>query len=241
VIGVVTEPAPPAADAQALLFARDVARLNRLRRAYERLVPARLDPEAPSVGDALVRDCTALFTDLRHFTRLMEGFADDPVPVMRVVNEHLAVAVGAVTRCGGVVEKFVGDGLLATFGARTDQPDHRERAVAAALGVIGANEALNRRRSADWGFRLECGAGVASGRIVLGMLGPPERAELGVLGDAVNVASRLVARARPGEVLLAGSVYRGLTGSVRADLLGRMAVRGRHGKIDLYRVSIKPA
>src|SRR5437879_6579179 len=210
-----TEPAPPAADAQALLFARDVARLNRLRRAYERLVPARLDPEAPGIGDALVRDCTAMFTDLRHFTRLMEGFADDPVSVMRVVNEHLAVAVGAVTRCGGVVEKFVGDGLLATFGARADQADHRERAVAAALGVIGANEALNRRRSADWGFRLDVGAGVASGRIVMGLLGPPERAELGILGDAVNVASRLVGLARPGEVLLSGSVYHGLAGSDR--------------------------
>ena len=234
-----THPAPPAADEQALLFARDVARLHRLRRAYERLVPARLDLEAPGSGEAVVRESTALFTDLRHFTRLMEGFADDPVPVLRVVNEHLAVAVGAVTRCGGVVEKFVGDGLLATFGARSDQPDHRERAVAAALGVIGANEALNRRRSATWGFRLEVGAGVASGRIVLGLLGPPERAELGILGDAVNVAARLVARARPGEVLLSGSVYRGLAGSVRADLLGPMAVRGRHGKIDLYRVAFK--
>src|SRR5438034_5992860 len=62
----VSQPAPPAADAQALLFARDVARLNRLRRAYERLVPARLDPEAPGIGDALVRESTALFTDLRH-------------------------------------------------------------------------------------------------------------------------------------------------------------------------------
>jgi adenylate cyclase len=237
----VTQSAPPAAEAQALLFARDVARLNRLRRAYERLVPARLDLDAPASDDALVRESTALFTDLRHFTRLMERFADDPVPVLRVVNEHLAIAVGAVTRCGGVVEKFVGDGLLATFGARADQPDHPERALAAALGVIGANEALNRRRSTDWGFRLDVGVGVASGRIVLGLLGPPERAELGILGDAINVASRLVARARPGEVLLAGSVYRGLTGSVRADLLGRRAVRGRAGKIDLYRVSIKAA
>jgi adenylate cyclase len=237
----VTQPAPSAADAQALLFARDVARLNRLRRAYERLVPARLDPDTLSVGDAFVRESTVLFTDLRHFTRLMEGFADDPVPVLRVINEHLAIAVRAVTRCGGVVEKFVGDGLLATFGARADQPDHRERALAAALGVIGANEALNRRRSSGWGFRLEVGVGVASGRIVMGLLGPPERAELGILGDAVNVAARLVGRARPGEVLLAGSVYRGLTGSVRADLLGRRAVRGRAGKIDLYRVSFKAA
>ncbi|TME98589.1 MAG: adenylate/guanylate cyclase domain-containing protein [Chloroflexi bacterium] len=225
-------------DPQVLLFARDLARLNRLRRAYERLVPARLDTETPGVGEALVRDSTALFTDLRHFTRLMEGFADDPATVLRIVNEHLAVAVNAVTRCGGVVEKFVGDGLLATFGARTTQPDHRERAVAAAMGVVGANEALNRRRSATWGFRLEVGTGLASGPVVLGFLGPPERAELAVLGDPVNVAARLVARAHPGEVLLADSVYHGLAGTVRAELLGRRAVRGRAGKIRLYRVVI---
>jgi class 3 adenylate cyclase len=59
-----------------------------------------------------------------------------------------------------------------------------------------------------------------------------------VLGDAINIAARLVARARPGEVLLAGSVYHGLAGTVRADLLGRLAVRGRAGKIDLYRVAL---
>ncbi len=225
-------------DPQALLFARDLARLNRLRRAYERLVPTRLDTDHLAATEALVRDSTALFTDLRHFTRLMEGFADDPSTVLRVVNEHLEVAVSAVTRCGGVVEKFVGDGLLATFGARTELPDHRERAVAAALGVLGANEALNRRRSSGWGFRLEVGAGLASGPVVLGVLGPKERAELGVLGDPINVASRLVARAHAGEVLMAGSVYHGLAGTVRADLLGRRAVRGREGKIELYRVAI---
>jgi adenylate cyclase len=225
-------------DPQVLLFARDIARLNRLRRAYERFVPARLDADSLAAIDAQVCEITALFTDLRHFTRLMEGFADDPATVLRVVNEHLEVAVGAVTRCGGVIEKFVGDGLLATFGARMHQPDHRERAVAAALGVLGANEALNRRRSSGWGFRLEVGAGLASGPVVLGVLGPRERAELGVLGDPINVAARLVARAHPGEVLMAGSVYHGLAGTVRADLLGRRAVRGRRGKIDLYRVAV---
>ncbi|HEY3060368.1 MAG TPA: adenylate/guanylate cyclase domain-containing protein, partial [Chloroflexota bacterium] len=137
-------------NAQALLFARDLAKLNTLRRAYERLVPAPVDREEPT---ATVREATALFTDLRGFTHLAERFAEDPAALLAVVNEHLAVAVRAVTRCGGVVEKFVGDGLLATFGARAEQPDHRERALAAALGVVGANEALNRRRSSAWGFR----------------------------------------------------------------------------------------
>jgi adenylate cyclase len=206
-----------------------------MRRTYERMVPAPVDDAIPS---PTVREASALFTDLRHFTHLTEQFADDPATLLDIVNEHLTVVVRAIARCAGVVEKFVGDGVLATFGARSDQPDHRERTLAAALGVVGANERLNRRRSADWGFRLDVGAGAASGRMVIGRVGAPERSELGVLGDPINVAARLVARAAPGEVLLADSVYQGLVGTVRADMLGRSAVRGRVGELNVYRVAV---
>jgi len=74
--------------------------------------------------------------------------------------------------------------------------------------------------------------------MVIGRIGSAERAELGVLGDPINIAARLVARAAPGEVLLADSVYSGLAGTVRADLLGRSAVRGRDGELDVYRVAV---
>lgn len=221
-------------DSQALLFARDLAKLNNLRREYERLVPAPFEHDQ----NATVRQATALFTDLRHFTHLAETFADNPEALLSVVNEHLTVAVRAVTRCAGVVEKFVGDGLLATFGARSDQPDHYERALAAALGVVGANEALNRRRSKEWGFRLEVGVGAAAGPIVVGRIGAAERAEMGVLGDPINIAARLVARAAPGEVLLADSVYSRIVSTVRADLLGRSAIRGRDGELNIFRIAV---
>ena len=230
-----------AVDPQAVLYARDLAQLNRLRRSYEKLLPVALDPRTPGVGDAVVRDTTAVFTDLRHFTSLMERFANDPADMLSVINEHMTIVVRAVARCGGVVEKFVGDGVFSTFGARTDQPDqpaHRERALAAVLGVVGANESLNRRRSADWGIRLDVGIGLASGPVVVGHLGPPERSELCALGDPINVAARLVGQAAPGEVLMSADVYRGLARSVRADLLGPSAVRGRHEAIELYRVAI---
>jgi adenylate cyclase len=228
-------PDAAAAEAQALLFAHDVARLNMLRRAYEQLVPAPVDSAEPHVS---VREATALFTDLRHFTHLAETFTDDPAALLMVVNEHLTVVIRAVTRCAGVIEKFVGDGLLATFGARADQPDHRDRALAAALGAIGANERLNRKRSAEWGFRLDMGVGAATGPIVVGRIGSPERSELGVLGDPINVAARLVALAAPGEALFTESVYAGLANTVRADLLGRSAVRGRAGELAVYRVAV---
>jgi adenylate cyclase len=84
-----------------------------------------------------VREATALFTDLRHFTHMAELFANDPAALLDVVNDQLTVVIRAVSRCAGVIEKFVGDGLLATFGTRADQPDRRERALAAALSVAG--------------------------------------------------------------------------------------------------------
>jgi adenylate cyclase len=225
-------------DPQALIFARELAELHALRRAYERLVPASLDPQDAQLATVTVRTATALFTDLRGFTRITERFADDPAGLLAIVNEHLAAVVGTIARCGGVVEKFVGDGVLATFGARADVPDHRERALSAALGVVSANEALNRLRSPEWGFRLEVGVGAAAGKLVVGRIGPPERSELGVLGDPINVAARLVAQAGAGEVLLEADVYRSLAGSVRADVLGSVAVRGRTGEVEAYRIAL---
>jgi adenylate cyclase len=221
-----------------VIYARELAQLQSLRRAYERLLPARLDPHAPRFPSPEVRVATVLFTDLRGFTSLAERFADDPAGLLAVVNEHLGAAVRAITRCGGAVEKFVGDGVMATFGARGDIGNHRDCALAAGLAVIGANEALNHRRANAWGFRLEVGVGVAAGKLVVGAIGSAERSELGVLGDPVNIAARLVTDARPGEILLSESVYRELAESVRADLLTRAPVRGRDGELEIYRIGL---
>lgn len=233
-----TESGSPDMDSQTLIYARELARLQSLRRTYERLLPTRLDPTAPQLPAPEVRVATVLFTDLRRFSALAERFADDPAGLLAVVNEHLAVVVRAIARCGGVVEKFVGDGVMATFGARDDLANHRDRALAAGLGIIGANEALNHRRAPTWGFRLEVGVGAAAGKLVVGGIGSPERLELGVLGDPVNVAARLVTDAQPGEILLADSVYYELAESVRADLLARTPVRGRDGEIEIYRIRL---
>jgi len=228
-----------AATTQTLLFARDLARLQRLRRQYEQLLPARLDPDAMAPAAPLVRDAVVLFTDLRGFTRLVERFDDDPTGLLNVVNEHMSVIVAALLRCGGVIEKFVGDGVFATFGARSDLDHPAAAAVASALACVGATAVLNRRRSADWGFQLEVAVGVASGPVVIGQIGPPARAEFGVLGDAVNVASRLSSTAAASEVLLTMRVHHALGGNVQAELLGSQAVRGRAGAIELYRIALR--
>jgi adenylate cyclase len=212
----------------------DLARLIRLRKSYLHLeVLAGQDIPIP-----VVRTASILFTDIRGFSRLTERFGDDPAGLLDVLNAHLKRVIRSITICGGVIEKFVGDGVMATFGATDEQPDHIHRAMAAAIGLVGANEALNRRSAGMWGFRLEVGVGIASGPVVIGAVGSAERSELGVLGDAVNIAARLVTHAGPGEVLMTGTVYREVAAMLQSELTNQSAVRGRTGSLEIYRMSL---
>jgi class 3 adenylate cyclase len=214
----------------------DSARLILLRRAYEQNGPELLG--GPDIPTPVVRTVSILFTDIRGFSRLTERFGDDPAGLLDVLNAHLKKVVRSITICGGLVEKFVGDGVMATFGAKDDQPDHVHRAMAAAIGLVGANEAMNRRYAGTWGFRLDVGVGIASGPVVIGAVGSPERSELGVLGDAVNIAARLVTHAGPGEVLMTGTVYREVSAMLQSELTNQSAVRGRTGTLEIYRMSL---
>ena len=208
---------------------------------FEHLLASPLDPALLAHNEVSEREATILFSDLRGFTRLSERYSDAPAKLLSVVNEHFTVAVKALQSCGAVIEKFVGDGILATFGTREEMPDSGQRAVAAAMAIVGANERLNRRRREDWGFELQVGIGIAAGKVVVGQVGPPERSELGVLGDPVNVAQRLVATARPGQILMACAVYQKLAADLRPDLVGGLAVRGRVGRIQTYSIEFAPA
>ncbi|MHB8589698.1 MAG: adenylate/guanylate cyclase domain-containing protein [Candidatus Dormibacteraceae bacterium] len=214
----------------------DLARLLHLRKTYEDRGPGLL--AWPAAATPVVCTATILFTDLRGFTGLTERFANDPAGLLDILNAHLKKVLRSIAICGGEVEKFVGDGVMATFGASGYQPDHEDRAMAAAIGLVGANEALNRRRAGDWGFRLEVGVGIASGPVVVGAVGSADRSELGVLGDAVNVAARLVASAGPGEVLMTGTVYHAVAEMLQSELTNQSAVRGRSGSLEIYRMSL---
>lgn len=208
---------------------------------YEQLLASPLDLALLAQHEVAEREATILFSDLRGFTQLSERFSDEPARLLSVMNEHFNVVVKALQSCGGVIEKFVGDGVLATFGTRAEMPDCAPRAIAAALGILGANERLNRRRKGDWGFELQVGIGIAAGKVVIGQVGPPERSELGVLGDPVNVAQRLVATARPGQILMTCDVYQRIATELRPDLVGGLAVRGRVGRVQTYSIEFIPA
>jgi class 3 adenylate cyclase len=137
------------------------------------------------------RDVSILFQDIRGFTSLSERM--DPAALLGLLNQFFTEVVAAVEAEGGVVKQFLGDGVMALFGAPQTYPDHAERAVRAALGIVHRLSALNVILQRQGVAPLEIGVGIHSGAVVAGLIGPDNRMEYGVVGDAVNVASRIEA------------------------------------------------
>lgn len=202
-------------------------RERRLRAAFARFVSPEVlrqilaGPEPALGGEA--REVTVLFADLRGFTRYAEE--EPPEVVVARLNEHLGLMSHAVHAHGGMVDKFLGDAVMAVFGAPLPDPEHRRHALAAAEAI---------RAALDGPGFLPVGIGLASGMVVVGNIGSPERLEYTAVGDPVNLAARLQEMAGPGEILAAESCF---PEGPPADWvsLGRLPVRGKSGGVVVYR------
>jgi len=190
----------------------------------------------PLARQAERKDIAVLFTDLRGFTALSEDVA--PEEVMAWLREYHERVVAVVFEHGGTLDKFLGDGMLATFGVPTPTGDEAERAVRAALGIRGALAELNASRAARGLPEFKQGAGVHFGPAIVGNVGVPERLEYTVIGDTVNVASRLegLCKELHRKLLLSQQVFERLPPTLAAELhtVGRKRVRGRQEPIVLY-------
>ena len=165
------------------------------RRVFEQL-------EATPVDELLRmerRDLSILFADIRGFTALGDRLA--PEEIEEIVDSFLETMVACVEEHDGTVDKFLGDGLMAIFGAPLRQEDHARRALRAACAMQAAHRGWMARRCALGKPANPLGIGVATGEAVVGSIGTPSRMEFTALGHVVNLAARLCAAAGAGEVL----------------------------------------
>ena len=187
------------------------------------------DPSRADLGGSMV-EVTAMFADLRGFTSFSES--SDPVEVMRLLNRYFGVAVPVVLRNGGTVVQFVGDAMLAVFDAPSPKPDHQYRAVRSALEMQGAIASIAGEEPGAPRFRIGVNTGVA----LVGNIGSAELRSFNLVGDAVNVASRLETSADPGTVVIGESTYRAIEGRAEVVSLGPLELKGRDTPVNAYRL-----
>jgi adenylate cyclase len=181
-------------------------------------------------------EATVLFADLVGFT----AFAEDSTPeqAAELLNGFLNLSVEAIFDAGGTLDKFIGDCVMAFFGAPMPQPDHAERAVRAAVEIQRSLQAWNADRAAQGLPGFAARVALNSGPVVVGDIGSARRVDYTVLGNTVNVAARLEALvARPGEVVLGPETYRLLAGVIPTEVLGEFQLKGLQQKIIAHRVT----
>src|ERR1700694_3414923 len=192
---------------------------------------ARLLALAPVGGE--IKQVTVLFADISGFTALAERL--DPEELhenMRAAWDVIAVEIRA---SGGLIEKYIGDAVVAVFGAVDNEIDHPARAQRAALDILGALDRENERIAERTGRNLALRIGINTGLAVAGAVGDKE-SEFGVLGDAVNVAARLEQAAEPGEVLVGDATYRLAPGLFAYEPHPPVAAKGKSAPLVAWRL-----
>ena len=211
-------------------------RRERLQRYHSPAVVERIMAQAHGDGGGVLeaqdREITVLFADLVGFTTLSETLP--PAEVAALLNRFFSEMTDAIFSEEGTVDKFIGDAILAVFGAPVEQGDHARRAVRAAQAMRRAVARLN----ADGGRPLRVRYAINSGVAIAGDVGSARRREYTVLGDVVNTASRLESLAEPDQIIVSRATYDRISPPIAATPLGEKAIRGRAAKVEV--LSIDP-
>jgi adenylate cyclase len=207
---------------------------NRLARYHSPDVIEHIMKEGGDAGLDHVTEVTAtvLFSDIKGFTGLSEQLT--PSEVATLLNEYFTAMTDVLFEYGGTLDKYIGDAIMALFGAPFSREDDAVRAVRAGLKM---QKFLKEIRGQDTRLsRLDIRIGINTGVVVAGNIGSPRRMDYTVIGDAVNVAQRLESIAKPGQVLIGGSTYNLVKDHFMLNEIGRQRVKGKDMEVAVYEV-----
>ena len=184
-----------------------------------------------------MREVTVLFSDLRDFTPWVESHPPDEV--IRDINAYFTLMEGAIRAHGGLVVQFIGDEIEAVFGAPVADPRHADHAVATALEMCRRLEHWNETRRDAGATMLRHGIGIHTGEVLAAAIGSPERLSYALVGDPVNLASRIQSLTKDvgGVVLVSGETVRRLKEPVELEPLPAVRVKGRMAEVEVFRAA----
>src|SRR5688572_20445498 len=220
-------------------FAERIRRETLVRSNFERYFAPQLAERIASAPGAIKlggekRRVAVLFSDIRGFTKLSESMTPDEMASL--LTEYFTEMVECVFRHGGTLDKFMGDAVMAQWGAPIGMPDDADRAMSAALDMMAAMETLNERWKSEGRPRLELGIGLNYGEAFAGNIGSERRLEFTVIGDTVNTASRLCSAAESGEILITEEMRRALKSPPKLAECPPVELKGKSQPLPVYRV-----
>lgn len=180
------------------------------------------------------RVVTVLFQDIRGFTSISEKMP--PEDIVSMLNEYFSHMIDIIFKYEGTLDKFIGDALMAVFGAPISHPDDPLRAVVSAIEMQKVLVSLNEERNKRGVPPIYVGCGVTTGEVVAGNIGSEKRMEYTVIGDTVNLASRIEGNSGRGQILLCESTYNAVKGNIKVKAWEPIKVKGKDKPVQIYEV-----
>ncbi|MFH1081746.1 MAG: GAF domain-containing protein [Pseudomonadota bacterium] len=223
-----------------MIVVDDISSEKRMKSTMSRYMDPGLADQILAGGEDILggksTPATILFSDIREFTTLTEELGAQGT--VSLLNEYFTIMVDCIQREGGMLDKFIGDAIMAAFGVPVAHDDDEDRAVRAAVAMIRALNVWNVKRLGDGKKPVKMGIGINTDTIVSGNIGSPRRMDYTLIGDGVNLASRLESLCKQyhASILISENTYRKLRGTYRIREVDRVVVKGKTETVAVYEV-----
>ena len=224
-------------------FARENRLKLQIKKQFEHYLEPKMVKKLQQNPDLLklggeTKELTFLFCDIRGFTPLSEKYQKNPAELTKVINRFLTPMTEIIMRNGGTIDKYMGDCIMAFWNAPIDTPKHKELAITSALEMMDKLDYLNNMNGFGDSNKINIGIGINTGKCIVGNMGSKQRFDYSVIGDPVNLASRLegVSKNYDATLVVGEDTYRDISTLYNFKLLDEVQVKGKSNKVSIYTI-----